>query len=35
MLFVLRPQSRFAGVSERSLLTRVGPIHVVPPSVDL
>ena len=23
------------GASERSLLTRVGPIHVVPPSVDL
>jgi hypothetical protein len=35
MLFAFRPQSRLAGVTERSSLTRVGPIHVTPPSVDL
>ena len=27
-------QSRFAGVADASLLTRVGPIHVEPPSVE-
>ena len=30
-----RPQSRLAGDDEGSLLTRVGPIQVVPPSSDL
>ena len=35
MLFGLRPQSRSAGVVDGSLFTRVGPIHVTPPSVDL
>src|SRR5204863_4883362 len=35
MLLVFRPQSRFVGVSERSVVTRVGPVQVIPPSVDL
>jgi hypothetical protein len=31
----MRPQSRFAGASESSLFTRVGPIQLEPPSIDL
>ena len=30
-----RPQSRSAGVVDGSLFTRVGPVQVVPPLVDL
>ena len=29
-----RPQSRFGGATEVSLFTRVGPIQVLPPSVE-
>ena len=31
----MRPQLRFAGVVDGSSLTRVGPVQIVPPFVDL
>src|SRR6266536_683648 len=31
----VRPQSRFGAGTDRSSFTRVGPIHVIPPLVDL